>query len=91
MERDYIEEGRASLINALVAYGIGFNLLSEEDIDQDLLSELSEFCESLEAIVPMFASMYEATKKISGNPDLTFMEWIQMLGQSKGYGLGGLF
>lgn len=91
MEREYIEEGRASLVNALVAYGIGFNLLDEDKVDQDLLEEISEFCESFEAIVPMFVSMYEATKKISGNPDLTFMEWIQTLGQSKGYGLGGLF
>ena len=88
---DLLEEGRASIVNGLVSYGQHFGLLQEDDITESLLGEIGEYLEGLEALIPVFVSMYEMTKKMSGNPDLTFMEWIQMLGQSKGYGLGGLF
>lgn len=83
---DYIEEGRLSLVNAILAYGQGFGLLNKEDIDQALIEGIEEFCHESEAIVPVFVSMYEATKTLSGKPDLTFIEWIQELGKSGRFG-----
>ena len=64
------------ITNGIVAYGQHFELLSEEDVDEDLLKSISEVLEGLEALMPVLISMYEMTKKLSGNPDLTFMDWL---------------
>ena len=74
---NYLEEARAMITNGIVAYGQHFELLREEDVDEDLLENIGEVLESLEALMPVLISMYEMTKKLSGNPDLTFMEWLE--------------
>ena len=74
---NYLEEARAMITNGIVAYGQHFELLREEDVDEDLLESISEVLESLEALMPVLISMYEMTKKLSGNPDLTFMDWLE--------------
>lgn len=90
---DLLEEGRASIVNGLLSYGQHFGLLREEQIDEDLIESVGEYLEGLEALIPVLISMYEMTKKLSGNPDLTFMEWLEQVANKmggKGLGLGGL-
>ena len=89
MNAELIEEGRACAVNAVCAYGQAFGLLNEEDIDEELLAEIAGYIEGLEALMPVLVSMYEMTKKLSGNPDLTFMEWADDLARRMGdKGLG---
>jgi hypothetical protein len=83
---DLLEEGRASIINGLVSYGQHFGLLQEEDITESLLAEIGGMLEGLEALIPVLISMYEMTKKISGNQDLTFMEWLEQVAGKMGGG-----
>ena len=74
---DLLEEGRASIVNGLVSYGQHFGLLQEDSVTEDLLDEIGEMLEGLEALIPVLVSMYEMTKKLSGNQDLTFMDWLE--------------
>jgi hypothetical protein len=74
---NYLEEARAMITNGIVAYGQHFELLREEDVDSDLLEVISGVLESLEALMPVLISMYEMTKKLSGNQDLTFLDWLE--------------
>ena len=74
---DLLEEGRASIVNGLVSYGQHFGLLQEDNVTEDLLNEIGEMLEGLEALIPVLVSMYEMTKKLSGNQDLTFMDWLE--------------
>ena len=64
------------ITNGIVAYGQHFELLREEDVDSDLLEAISGVLESIEALMPVLISMYEMTKKLSGNQDLTFLDWL---------------
>ena len=73
---NYLEEARAMITNSIVAYGQHFELLREEDVDSDLLESISEVLEGIEALMPVLISIYEMTKKLSGNQDLTFLDWL---------------
>lgn len=81
---NYLEEARAMITNGIVAYGQHFELLREEDIDEDLMGAIAGALESIEALMPVLISMYEMTKKLSGNPDLTFMEWLEEVARKGG-------
>lgn len=81
---NYLEEARAMITNGIVAYGQYFELLREEDIDEDLMQAIADALESIEALMPVLISMYEMTKKLSGNPDLTFMEWLEEVARKSG-------
>ena len=81
---NYLEEARAMMTNGIVAYGQYFELLREEDIDEDLMEAIAGALESIEALIPVLISMYEMTKKLSGNPDLTFMEWLEEVARKSG-------
>ena len=81
---NYLEEARAMITNGIVAYGQYFELLREEDIDEDLMQDIAAALEGVEALVPVLISMYEMTKKLSGNPDLTFMEWLEEVARKSG-------
>lgn len=81
---NYLEEARAMITNGIVAYGQHFELLREEDIDAELMGTIAGALESIEALMPVLISMYEMTKKLSGNPDLTFMEWIEEVVRKSG-------
>ena len=88
---NYLEEARAMMTNGIVAYGQYFELLREEDIDEDLMEAIADALESIEALMPVLISMYEMTKKLSGNPDLTFMEWLEEVARKSGGKEFGLF
>lgn len=81
---NYLEEARAMMTNGIVAYGQHFELLREEDIDEDLMGAIADALESIEALIPVLISMYEMTKKLSGNPDLMFMEWLEEVARKSG-------
>lgn len=81
---NYLEEARAMITNGIVAYGQHFELLREEDIDEDLMGAIAGALESIEALMPVLISMYEMTKKLSGNPDLTFMKWLEEVARKGG-------
>ena len=84
-DQDLIESGRASIINGLIDYCVGFGIMAEEEVTQDVLSDIEEGLETFEAAIPVLISMYEMTKKISGNPDLSFMDWVtEVLDKSGG-------
>ena len=76
-DQDLIESGRANIINGLVDYCVGFGIMAEEEVTKDVLSDMEEGLETLEATIPVLISMYEMTKKLSGNQNLTFMEWLE--------------
>lgn len=88
---NYLEEARAMMTNGIVAYGQYFELLREEDIDEDLMEAIAGTLEGIEALMPVLISMYEMTKKLSGNPDLTFMEWLEEVTRKSGGKEFGLF
>ena len=79
------------ITNGIVAYGQHFELLREEDIDAELMGTIAGALESIEALMPVLISMYEMTKKLSGNPDLTFMEWLEEVARKSGGKEFGLF
>ena len=88
---NYLEEARAMMTNGIVAYGQHFGLLTEDEIDEDLMESIAGALESVEALMPVLISMYEMTKKLSGNPDLTFMEWLEEVARKSGGKEFGLF
>ena len=88
---NYLEEARAMMTNGIVAYGQHFGLLREEDIDAELMGAIAGALESIEALMPVLISMYEMTKKLSGNSDLTFMEWLEEVARKSGGKEFGLF
>ena len=88
---NYLEEARAMMTNGIVAYGQYFELLREEQIDEALMESIAGALESIEALMPVLISMYEMTKKLSGNPDLTFMEWLEEVARKSGGKEFGLF
>lgn len=79
------------MTNGIVAYGQYFELLREEQIDEALMESIAGALESIEALMPVLISMYEMTKKLSGNPDLTFMEWLEEVARKSGGKEFGLF
>ena len=87
-DQDPIESGRANIINGLVDYCVGFGIMAEEEVTKDVLSDMEEGLETLEATIPVLISMYEMTKRLGGDPDLSFMDWLeQVLEHGKGKGL----
>ena len=79
------------MTNGIVAYGQHFGLLTEDEIDEDLMGAIEDALEGIEALMPVLISMYEMTKKLSGNPDLTFMEWLEEVARKSGGKEFGLF
>ena len=79
------------ITNGIVAYGQHFGLLTEDEIDAELMGAIAGALEGVEALMPVLISMYEMTKKLSGNPDLTFMEWLEEVARKSGGKEFGLF
>lgn len=80
----YLEEARAMITNGIVAYGQHFELLTEDQINEDLMETIAGMLTGIEAVIPVLISMYEMTKTLSGNPDLTFMEWLEEVMRKSG-------
>lgn len=72
------------ITNGVIAYGQHFGLLREDQIDIDLMATIAGALEGFEALMPVLISMYEMTKKLSGNPDLTFIEWLEEVARKSG-------
>ena len=87
---NYLEEARAMITNGIVAYGQHFELLTEDDINEDLMQSIAEALEGVESLMPVLISMWEMTNKLSGS-DLTFMEWLEEVARNKGGKDLGLF
>jgi hypothetical protein len=75
MNEELIAEGRGYFVNAVAAYAEGFGLLNRE-VDQEFLEKVEDAAASLEALVPVFKSMWTATNLLSGK-NMTFMEWLE--------------
>jgi regulator of protease activity HflC (stomatin/prohibitin superfamily) len=57
-------EGRAYAINAILAYSQAFDLLSEDEIDDELVGELEELAKAIEDMAPMYIKMFELERKM---------------------------
>lgn len=87
----YLEEARAMITNGIVAYGQHFELLTEDQINEDLMETIAGMLTGIEAVIPVLISMYEMTKTLNGNPDLTFMEWLEEVMRKGGGKEFGMF
>lgn len=78
-------EGRAYLINALIAYSEAFDLLDEGEIwDEKDIAKAEEMIKKLEEMIPLYIKLAE----LQGEMDKKF--GIEDL-DNFGFGLGGLF
>lgn len=89
-DKELIYEGRACLTNAILAYGEGFKILAPEEINEDLMEDITDGIVVLETIVPVIISLWEADQTLSGRKK-SFVEFITELGRKhggdKGFGL----
>ena len=77
-------EGRAYLINALIAYSSAFDLLDEgETWDEEDVAKAEEMIKKLEAMIPLYIKLAE----LQGEMDKKF--GIEDL-SNFGFGLGGI-
>lgn len=72
---ELISEGRASIINGLLAYGIAFELLREDEVDEDLAETIGYTLQGLEVMIPPMKALYELDKKRFGSEE-SFIEWL---------------
>ena len=61
---DYRKEGRAYLINALLAYDDAFNLFGPDPLDDDEIKELEKAIIKLEEMIPMYAKLLDLEKGV---------------------------
>lgn len=80
---ELMREGRSYMTNGIVSYACAFGIMQEEDIDQDTLSTIDGMLESLEAVMPVFVSMWEMTNKLSG-ANMSFFEWLEEIAKKSG-------
>lgn len=81
---ELLREGRQYAINAILAYAEAFELIAPDQIDEEVMANINEGLRSTEALIPVLKSMYEATKALTSNPDLTFMEWLNEVANKSG-------
>ena len=61
-------EGRAYLINALIAYSTAFGLLEEgESWDEEEVAKAEESIKKLEEMIPVYLKLYEIQKDFDKN------------------------
>lgn len=91
MNEGIIKEGRAYIINGLLAYGEGFGVLAREEITQELMEDLDEGLETIEAAIPVFISLWEMSNKLKDKDEQqTFLEFLAEVLEDK-QGKHGLF
>jgi len=77
MNEGVIKEGRAYIINGLLAYGEGFGVLAPEEIPQELMEDLDEGLETIEAAIPVLISLWEMSNKLKDKDEQqTFLEFL---------------
>lgn len=87
-DKELIHEGRACLTNAILAYGEGFKILAPEEINEDLMENITDGIVALETMMPVIISLWEADQTLSGRKK-SFVEFLAEFGESgdKGFGL----
>jgi hypothetical protein len=81
--QELISEGRAQIINGIFAYGLAFEVLSEDEIDEELAENLDYSLQAMEAMVPSMKALYALDQRRSGT-DESFIEWLsRYLGKMK--------
>ena len=80
--QELLNEGRACLINALLAYGEGFGVLAPEEIDEDLMETLNEGISAMEALMPVLIAMWEMSNKLTGE-EMSFIEFLTEVAEKK--------
>lgn len=83
-DQGLIESGRTNIINGLVDYCVGFGIMTESEVTPSVLEEMDEVLEALESTIPVFISVYEMTKKLRGNSDLSFIDWLTEVVDKRG-------
>ena len=78
---ELIAEARACICNGLAAYVEAFDLLPQEEINEEFFGAIEDMLKLAESTVPMLQTLYELAKK--DNPDLTFSEFVVELLKNK--------
>ena len=73
-KQELIAEARACICNGLAAYVEAFDLLPQEEVNEDFFEAIEDMLKIAESAVPMLQVLYELAKK--DNPDLTFSEFL---------------
>lgn len=74
--KELVSEGRAQIINGIIAYGLAFEVLTEDDIDEELAETLDYSLQAVEALMPSLKALYELDKRKSGSEE-SFLEWLE--------------
>ena len=83
--QELLNEGRACLINSLLAYGDGFGVLAPDEITEDLMETINEGISTVEALMPVLIAMWEMRNKVSGD-EVTFVEFLMEVAEKYGAG-----
>lgn len=81
-DQELLNEGRACLVNALLAYGEGFKVLAPEEITEDLMETLNEGITAIEALMPVLIAMWEMSNKVTGQ-EMSFIEFLEEVAEKK--------
>ena len=73
--RELISEGRANIINGLLAYGLAFDLVTEEEINEELVSDMDYAFQTIEALVPTMKTLYELEQRRTQSGE-SFVDWL---------------
>ena len=76
--QELLNEGRACLINALLAYGEGFGVLAPEQITEALMEDINAGISTIETFMPVLVSMWEMNNKVTGE-DISFIEFLDQV------------
>ena len=75
MDKELMQEARNYIINGVIAYGVAFGLLEEDEVDQEWAQQISYGLEAVEALIPSLKALYELDKKMNGIDD-SFLDWL---------------
>lgn len=79
---ELLKEARSCVCNAVAAYAEAFEIMDEEDLNEEFFSEIEELLIVTESMVPMFKTLWELDKK--EHPDETFLEFVQKVLEKRG-------
>ena len=81
-DQELLNEGRGYLINAILAYGEGFQVLAPAQINEELMETLNDGISAIEALMPVLISMWEMSNKLTGQ-EMSFIEFLQEVAERK--------
>jgi hypothetical protein len=80
--QELLNEGRACLVNAILAYGEGFKVMAPEEITEDLMETLNEGITAIEAMMPVLIAMWEMSNRLTGQ-EMSFIEFLTEVAEKK--------